>query len=248
MANSENDQALVRRPTDDVLEVIRRAASDPNVDIAKMQALLEMQERVMRQRAEIEFNEALQRVQEQTPRIVKGREIIVKGQLRSRYAALEDIDDVMRPILLREGFSTSYDTTPAGKDGKDTTIILTVKHRLGHKSTHSLTLPFDRSEFRSDVQSAASTVSFGKRQLFCMAFNVITVGVDFDGAKNIEAIDERQVNTILDMIAAAEMSPESQSKFLAFMSVKALGDIRRCDYDKAITALRTKVRQHQGGR
>ena len=45
-----------------LLNLIARAASDPAVDVAKMAALLEMQERVMRAQAVHDFNAAMARV------------------------------------------------------------------------------------------------------------------------------------------------------------------------------------------
>jgi len=46
-----------------LLEVIAKAARDPNVDIDKMERLLQMQERVQSRDAEVAFNQALNAAQ-----------------------------------------------------------------------------------------------------------------------------------------------------------------------------------------
>ena len=42
-----------------IVEVIRRAASDPSVDVEKLERLMLMHERVMERNAEAAFNEAM---------------------------------------------------------------------------------------------------------------------------------------------------------------------------------------------
>jgi hypothetical protein len=95
---------------DAFLAMIAAAARDQQVDIQKMQALLEMRERLLAQQAAVAFTESMNRIQSSVPPVYKTRKIIVKGQLRSKYAALEDIDKILRPLTIQEGFSLSYDT------------------------------------------------------------------------------------------------------------------------------------------
>lgn len=225
------------------LAVIAAAARDPQVDVGKMQALLAMRERIMEKEAEIAYNEAMARLQPKLPRIVKGRKIEVKGSLRSKYAAYEDIDKVVRPLLDEEGFSVSYTTEQVGKETK---IIMTIRHKLGHKECSEITLPFDKSEFRSEVQSLGSTVSFGKRYALCLALNIVTVNEDDDG-QAAGWLKPDQLKNVEEMILACEMTPTQHAAFLKFAEADTLKEIRARAYDRVMAALRAKEKQHREG-
>lgn len=235
------------------LEIIAQAAKDPHVDIQKMQALLEMRERMMKTEAEIAFNEAMTRLQAKVPRIEKKRAIIVKGQLRSKYAAAEDIDEVLRPLLIEEGFAVSYNTEAVAKE---TRVTVTIRHRMGHKDSSSVLLPFDKSDFRTDVQSMGATIQYGKRYALCMALNVVTCDEDNDGADVgfISAEEADQLLTLLDTCEIRAGSDERKA-FLAFAHDKSKGDllttdtvehIKRGAFDRCLTALRAKERKLRG--
>jgi hypothetical protein len=220
------------------LEVIAAAARDPHVDVVKMQQLLEMRERIMAKEAEIAFNEAMARLQPKLPRIKKTRAIMVKGQLRSKYAALEDIDAQIRPFLLEDGFAVSYSSEPASD--KHTKIVLTLRHRQGHKEQYAVTLPFDQNEYRTNIQSQKSTLSFGERTVLCMALNIITVDEDDDGEAS-GYVTEEQINKIRDILLALQMTPAMERSFLSFAQASDVEKIQARDFDKVMTALRKKL-------
>lgn len=225
-----------------LLVVIARASSDPNVDVDKMRELLDMQERIMGRQAEMAFTEAMNRVQERVPRLVKDRKIIVKGSLRSKYAALEDIDKVLRPLILSEGFSLKYDSEDVPP--KNTRMILWVKHRMGHKESTSLVLPLDNSDFRSAAQNAASTVSFGRRILLCMAFNLITVDEDKDGNPPGDLISQDQVLNVIDALKRCGLK-ENDARFLAWVGADSVEHIEAGSYTRAMAELNKRAGARQ---
>ena len=90
-----------------LLQVIARAASDPAVDIDKMERLLAMQERVMERNAETSFNEAMRAAQGDMRQVATDAN---NPQTRSRYATYAAIAAALRPIYTRHGFSISYGT------------------------------------------------------------------------------------------------------------------------------------------
>ena len=68
---TETDVAVVTDMAGGLLEVIARAARDPNVDIDKMERLLEMQERVHARNAKAAYYSALAEMQPSLPAIVE---------------------------------------------------------------------------------------------------------------------------------------------------------------------------------
>lgn len=234
-------RALTRRreePTS-IMEVLARAAANPRVDVNKLQALLEMQQKVELRQAEVEFNAALARLMPRLPRIEKNGVIPDNlGKIRSRFARYEDIDRVTRPLLADEGFSVSFRTEDIGHD--KVRIIGTLAHRMGHARESSVTVPISAPPKATGTQAVGSSVSYGKRYVVCNMLNIITVGEDTDGQAEAKPITEEQILNIETMI---QDTKADRRKFLAWMEVGKIEDITDGDYDKAIKALQAKARK-----
>lgn len=223
-----------------MLAIIARAASDPNVDVAKMQALLDMQRQIMAEQARAEFNEAFARLN--LPRIPK-LGVVDRGQGKGKfpYGRWEDIDAKIRPLLAAEGFALSFDTKPCG----DHTIVVIgmLRHRSGHCETASIgPLALDTSGNKNPVQAVGSTTSYGKRYTASMLLNLTFVGEDTDGVAELidTRIDDdkaRQIEALL------EKTNSDVPKFLRHMRVAKVSDIPVSDFPYAMTLLRRKERE-----
>ena len=235
-----------------VLGIIAKAAADPAVDVAKMQALLQMQRELMADQARAEFNEAMARLQPRLPRITKKGEVrypINKNQPDGpsrkafNYARWEDIDAEIRPLLFEEGFSLSYDTEPQA-DGK-VVVIATLSHRAGHsKSARAPALPLDTSGGKNNVQAAGSSSSYGKRYATSALLNLIFEGEDDDGvAGGTQLIDAESVKRLSDLLIETK---SDLGKFCALFSVGGLPEIEVKDYPAAVNALLDKQKNMRG--
>jgi len=239
-----HDAAVARQePTADLslIQIIAQAARDPQVDVAKMQAMLAMKERLEDRDAEVQFNRDMVALQSRVPRIIKARKIEVKGTVRSKYAAFEDIDSEVRPLMIEHGFAASYTTEDHGP--KETKVTCIIRHRAGHKESYSVIVPFDSSEYRTSAQSQGSTISYGKRYAFCLALNVTIVGEDNDGRGGFLSQDQR--DSVYDLLAecGARKDPSVESGFLKYMGAKSVAEILAKDFKKAISALESKRRK-----
>ncbi len=157
-----------------ILQVIQRAAADPQCDIEKMERLMAMHERMQARNAEAEFSAAMAEMQCEIPSIAERG----KGHGSIRYATLEDINDVMKPIMQRYGFAISF-KVEHHQGGINVTGIL--MHRAGHREQTTMLLPSDTSGSKNAVQAVASSVSYGKRYVMCAMLNITTRGEDDDG-------------------------------------------------------------------
>lgn len=233
---AETAEVATVAPTD-LLSAIATAVADPRMDVDKMAKLLDMHERITKDQQRVAFAAALSRLQAKLPQIRKDGRIVVKGVERSRYAKLEDIDIVIRPLLDEEGFAFSFDSKST--DGKLFDLSCTLSHKEGHSVTKSLLLPMDRSDYRSDVQSIGSTVSYGKRQLIKMHLNLIERDEDDDGNGGNDPIDRDQIKAIGVLLDKTEANLKG---FLDYMGVDEIKDIPVRDYKRAINALESKLR------
>lgn len=222
------------RPTD-LLSAIAAAVADPRIDVDKMERLLSMHQQIVKDNREVAFKEALAQLQAELPHIAKDGKIIVKGQERSRYSKIETIDRAIRPLLEKYGFSLSFDSD--SQDAKMFRLSCTLAHKAGHDVTKHVLLPIDASDFRSNVQSIGSTVSYGRRTLIKMHLNLIEDGEDDDGNGGLSAISADQVKDLETMLADVK---GDMKMFLEYMGVPELKDIRVKDWQKAVTAIEAK--------
>jgi hypothetical protein len=176
-----------------LVDVIGRAAADPNVDIEKMERLLAMHERIVERDAKAQYADALSRLQPSLPLISERGGIKDKhGNVQSRYALWEDIVRIVTPLLAAEGFSLSFRTK---SDEKSVTVTGVLLHRAGHSEETSLTLPMDTSGSKNNVQGVGSSTSYGKRYTAAALLNLRTGEVDDDGQSGGSSLPPPPVGT-----------------------------------------------------
>src|SRR5439155_4174049 len=156
------DTAL-EKPALDFLSVLDRALSNPAVTVEVIERMLAVQERIVADQRKIAFMEAMARLQARLPQISK------YGQAKnSKFAKLEDIDVIIRPLLSQEGFSLSFDET--AHTDKTVTFMARISHQAGHSEEKRLTVPIDAASSNRDgkairpaIQDYGSTVSYARR-------------------------------------------------------------------------------------
>lgn len=163
------------------MEVIARAATDPTVDIDKMERLLAMQERVMEKQAETAFNIALNETQAEMRRIAADAN---NPQTKSKYASYAALDRVLRPIYTERGLSLSFDTADGAADGY-VRVVCYVSHSAGHTRTYRVDMACDGKgakggDVMTKTHAMGSAFTYGQRYLLKAIFNV-AVGEDDDG-------------------------------------------------------------------
>lgn len=183
------------------LAVIERAASDPTVDIDKMERLLQMQTRILDKSARDQFTQALAAFQRDCPTIKKTRRAHT-----TNYAPYDHLMTIIRPFLTDHGFALSFDSETLSDQVR---VVCTLSHRAGHSITTSFTAAIDKSGSKNAVQAVGSSLSYGKRYSVCAALNIITTDEDDDGA----ALGAAVIPTV--SCALASPSKESESFVLA---------------------------------
>jgi hypothetical protein len=171
-----------------LIQMIERVALNPNVDIDKMERLLEMQERILNRNARSAFTSALAAMQPNLPVVdrkgnitihKKDAEKIPANVIQSTpYALWEDINDAIRPVLSEYGFALSFRVKKEA-DRIEVTAILS--HREGHSEETMLSLPMDSTGSKNNVQAIGSSTSYGKRYTACAILNITSRGEDDDG-------------------------------------------------------------------
>lgn len=221
-----------------LLNVIERASRDSSVDVAKLESLLQMQERVMRAQAKQVFTEALSAVAAELEPVARDAR---NTHTNTRYARLESIDAVLRPIYSRHGFSISYGSPPPTAAGAGLVhVTCTVSHEGGHSETLGLAAPVDATGTggkvsKTGVQAIGSTVTYLRRYLLTMAFNVTFIDDDDDG--------EASRRTGRQQRSAHAEGPDPRA--IAWKD-KVLALLAQAQSDAAINKLRIEIAKNYG--
>ena len=229
-----------------LLNVIERAARDPNVDVDKMERLFALQERVQERNAKQLFVEAKVAMREELPEITMKGRIVIRDKSSNEitqntpFARFEDIHEAVTPVLTRHGFDLSYRNglSPDGKV-RVTTIL---SHIGGHQEETFFDLPHDSSGSKNSVQAVGSSTSYGKRYGTLSILNIKVCGEDDDANSAVPdaCISKEQrdrINNALDALDA------DKPAFCKYLKVDAIADILAKDFDKAWAAVEAKRRK-----
>lgn len=198
-AQSEQSIVLTEGPGA-LLQGIMALARDPSVRVDVIQSLVQMQERMEDRQAERDFAAAMKAAQAQIPRVEKRGTVDLKRKDGSdggayAFARLEDIDDVLRPVMDKHGFSVTFDRV--SREGGGLVVTAYLSHTGGHTKTSSFPLPIDTGPGRNNLQALGSTDSYARRYLLEGFFNIVRKGRDDDGkAAGIKYIDEEQADEL----------------------------------------------------
>jgi len=240
---SEKKNVAVIQP-DPFLEMVERVASNPEIDADKIQKILDMQLQVMDRTARDEFYAAMNKVQADLPIVTRDA---VNAQTQSKYAKIEAIAKAIKPVYTREGFSMSFSQ---GESGVENHIRIdgVLRHASGHsENTYNIILPVDNVGIKGTVNktmvhATGSTLTYGRRYLTCMMFNVATED-DTDGNQPFEPppikfISKPQIKQIQEMVEAAG---EDMAKLVKWCKAESIETIPVNKYATVVKRLNEKI-------
>ena len=247
---------LVTTPGGDFTQLLREMATDPSVDPQKMQAILDVQERMMDKQAEQAFNAAMLRIDQELPRLVRNTPVqyaVDKNKPQGekytafKYIKYEEVDEALRPLMKREGLRISFTSAPRTGDGGGALVTATLTHQLGHKIEASMSVALDNSGGKSNLQGMGSSIAYSRRVLTCMLFNIVTVGEDNEGDKEPVYIENEKAVALDKRLRALADAETYRPKFLAYMKVESVDKILIDDELKAVNALDAKEKAAKAG-
>ncbi len=182
-----------------MLQMVVDAAKDPAIDAGndakatnagKMKALVDLTTGLQDRERESEFNRSLVAAQLEMPVISRDGIITIPAKdgrparTQGRFAKWEDIDRVIRPILAKYGLALRFEIGNA--ENSAVTVRPILAHRNGFTERgEAMKLPADTSGSKNATQASGSSVAYGKRYTACGMLNIVTEGVDEDGAGGV---------------------------------------------------------------
>jgi hypothetical protein len=191
MSRSSKSEALARqstaiatRPVD--IEAILLKAAESNMSLEGVERLMALRKELKEEAAREAYFAALSAFQAACPAIQKTRPVYEKNKphtpenVRYYFAALEDIEEAIKPYCKKYNFSYSFRARVDAENKQVETLCL-INHIAGHTEASPFATPIDPKAFMSEAQKGASASSFSKRYALVNGFGLKLVGEDDDG-------------------------------------------------------------------
>jgi len=193
---------------DNPFQQMATALIDKGGDVSQLGALLDLQMKWEGDQARKAYADSMASAQAEMPAIFKDK---FNLQTESWYATLESVNNRITPVYTKHGFSLSFDTEDSPLE-KCIRIVCRVLHYKGHREEFRYDQPIDDVGIggkvnKTQVHARGSAITYGRRYLTMMIFNLVTGDEDDDGNT---ATSER-VN-----VAEAAAADKEAAKLAAF--------------------------------
>lgn len=186
------DRRAASQPKEEALAVVEptpasllQKAIEQNLDLEKLEKLLELQRRWDEMRARQEYTKAMAAFKQNQPSILKDKKVDFKtksgDRIRYNHASLGNITKITATELGKHGLSAAW-KTEQGKEGITVTCVIT--HSNGHFESTSLTATPDQTGKKNDIQAVGSTITYLQRYTLLAILGLATADQDNDGRLN----------------------------------------------------------------
>lgn len=239
---AEETQLVVPTTMDDF---IQRVAQDPTFDVLKFKELLTMKREQEDRNARAEFAAALAAAMSDMPKIFKN-----KSNEGKKYADLEQINDIIVPILSRHGLVVSFSEDPERTTPESIGLKAYIIHRNGHQEIRYGSAEPDGTGLKGSanktaIQARGSALSYGRRYMLLQMFNITVSGEDNDGqplGRGGEDITPEQVTELEKLIAEAQ---PDMAKFYVAIGYNSVRDIKQKDFAAIRMRLMEKIQANK---
>lgn len=222
------------------IEMSRRKSGE--IDVEALREIRGMAKELRDEGSIQSFARDMSSAQAEMQPVVRASEVnLGKDKGGYKYASLDDIDAMLRPIRTKYGFSITSDRLPRAGDGGGFVIVSTLWHSSGHHITASFPLPLDSGPGRNNLQAAGSTDAYGRKYNALALFDIVRKNSDDDGKGGFQPLNEEQIAKLDDLIT------ETKTNKVAFFTtmltnVENYAEIDAEDFDRLLNALVNKKR------
>ena len=227
-------------------------AIEKNLDAERISQFMDLQDRMEKKQALSEYTAAMNRCQKRMPVVVKDKE---NESTKSWFARLETVAKSIKPIYADEGFTLEFSEADSPLEFHRR-VICDVTHEGGHSKQFHLDSKIDDvgakgTTNKTAVQGLGSMVSYLRRYLTLMIFNVTVGDEDNDGQNGQALLSEEQCSFIRSKMKECEDLglPIREAAFISWLAteqkdrdgVKVFEDVQSRFYHKAKSALEKKL-------
>ena len=224
------------------------SAIDKGADLDKLEKAMMLQERWEASQAKRAYVEAMADFKAAPPKIEKLKKVSFntsKGATSYSHATLADVTEKINAALSSHHLHAAWSTH---QDAKQITVTCTITHIQGHSESTSLTAPTDESGSKNAIQAIGSTVTYLCRYTLLALTGLATYDIADDDGNSAGAnlISQDQITEITDLLT--EIYGDDHSRWLTWMKVESVEQIKAADYKKAINALTVAKSKKEGAK
>lgn len=249
-ATATGAQVVALKQPTTLLDRLRQISDAKDVVIAR-EILAMIREEEERKSAQA-FNAAMLLAQSEIPPITRDT---FNKHTNSKWAKLEKISRIADPIIRGHGFTLSYGmaTSPLADHYR---VVCDVSHRDGHVRRYEADVGMDSKGPKGEgnkslAQGSGSSVTYARRYLKVMIFDIVIEGEDNDGnrQRGTRTIDAEATSYVVDesvpkinqaqidrLIDAIEDCGVSRKKFCETYEVAKVADLPVALFDTAMKA------------
>lgn len=230
-----------------LMAMLQRAASDPAIDLDRMERLFGMLQQIEARRAESAFAAAMAAAQAKIVPVAKNK---TNSQTHSKYADLAAIVEAVMPIINGMGFAISGSECEA-KDDLHFGLKLDVCHSGGCTKSYVFQVPLDGAGFKGTANKTAthaygSSFSYARRYGICGVFNIATKDDDGNAQKgppeDNATISEAELAQLSALMASAGVTAMD---VLEFHKLDSLTDMPKREFKRAMFLLSKRVKENK---
>jgi len=222
-----------------LLAVLSRMMADPSVDIERIERGAALYERALARDAETAFNTAMAHAQEEMRPIAANAN---NPQTKSKYAKYDALDNAVRPIYSKHGFSLSFYQGEGAPEGH-----IRVQCKLscgGHTERPYLDMPADGKgakggDVMTKTHATGAGVTYGRRYLLGMIFNLV-IGEDHDGNMPADTGGSITLEQVEELVKLCDEVSADKEAFCRYFKVGGIAEISVNDFPRAVAALNKK--------
>lgn len=212
---------------------------DPEKNIGVLERLIALKERSDAKQAEREFAQAFHSLQAEMPGIQAMEEVPDKqGNVKYVFAPYEYIMREVRPLLIKHGFSVTFDS-----EFKELRLVMrcTLLHIGGHSRTTTQYMRVSAPYGANDSQADGATSTMAKRYALCCALNIV-VERDTDGRTDARVegmpISFEQSQTLKELVKETRSDERAFLKYAGAGTYEEIGSNR---YQELFRTLQAKL-------
>lgn len=213
-----------------LLEVVK----NPNIDPERLEKFLDLQIKMEERQALRDLNAALAEFQSKCPVIPR-----TKASHNAKYAPLDEIVTIIKPILSETGLSYSFDVEPI--DERTNRLATIIKHKHGAFFTSYYYFPrTDDSGKKNEAQSVKSANSYARRAGLENALGIVTADEDTDANPPQRDVTPKDIEEIKKLIKETK---SDEAKVLLYLKAESIDSLNPSQVQKALHALKQKRSQ-----
>jgi len=178
-----NEPAIESMPlrTTNRMDVIMGLLSRPDLDLDRMERLLQMEEKWAKEEARKAFLDAMAQFRANAPELHKDSKVdftSAKGRTNYNYADLEEVSMPIGKVMGPLGLSFRFEPKQEGQKIRVKTIL---QHAMGHSEEIVLEGSPDDSGNKNSIQAVGSTITYLERYGLLAITGMAVKGQDTDG-------------------------------------------------------------------